>query len=122
MESKVWCCRLQTGQESGEARKTTREFHDRHLDNTTMFLCLSPNLRPVMNRLGRVAANAVSRRHVTAEVRGQYQANSCEYCCGESGPVTGPYPNTSAFSFQYRSTVVPHSFIHLSPTSYSNSY
>ena len=108
----MWCYRLQTGQESGETRETTREFHDRRLDNTTILLGLSPNLRPVMNRLVRVIANAISRRPVTAEARGQYQANSCGFFCGESGPVTGPYPNTSAFSFQYGSTIAPHSFIH----------
>jgi len=114
----VWCCRLQTGQGSGKARKTTREFHDRQLDNTTMLLGLSPILSPVMDRLGRVTASAVSRRCVTAGVRGQYQASSCGYCCAQSDSLTGPYPNMSAFSFQYRSKIAPHSFILLSPKSY----
>jgi hypothetical protein len=92
-------------------RKTTREFHDRQLDNTTLLLGLSPLLRSVMNRLVRVTASAVSCRPVTAEARGQYQANSCGCCCEQSYPVTGPYPNTSPFSLQYRSTIAPHLFI-----------
>jgi hypothetical protein len=112
---KAWYCRLQTGQESGKTRKTTREFYYRQLDNTTMLLGLSPLLSPVMDPLGRVTASAVSRRCVTAGVRGQYQANSCEYCCGQSDCLTGPYPNMSAFSFQYRSKIAP-TLIHSSVT------
>ena len=118
MELKVWCCRLQRGQESGETRETTREFQVCQLDNTTILLCLSPLLRPVMDRVGRVAANAVS--HCGGQ--GQYQAKSCGYSGGQSDSVTGPYPNTSAFSFQYRSTTATHPFTRLSPTSYSKSY
>ena len=49
-------------------------------------------------------AQAVSRRLITSESRGQFQASRCEIFGGQSGTGTGFTPSTSVFPCLYHST------------------
>jgi len=61
---------------------------------------------------GRVVAQVVSHRPLSAESRVQYQASPCEICVGQSGTETGFFPSTSVFLCQYHSSN-DHADIHL---------
>jgi hypothetical protein len=54
-------------------------------------------------------AQAVNHPHLTPETGVQSQVN------GQSGNVTGFFPSTSVFPFQYHSAIAPYSFPHLLP-------
>jgi hypothetical protein len=57
--------------------------------------------------LGRVMAQAVSRRLPTAEARVPSRTSPCGICGGQIGTGTGLSPSTSVFSCQFYSTGAP---------------
>jgi hypothetical protein len=57
--------------------------------------------------LGRAMAQAVSRRHLTAEARVRFRVSLCGICGGQSGTETGFSPGTSVFPCQFHSTGAP---------------
>jgi hypothetical protein len=60
---------------------------------------------------GRVTAQAVSRRPLTAETRIRARVSLCEVCGGQSGTGTGCSLSFSVFPCQYHTTVDIHSHI-----------
>ena len=56
---------------------------------------------------GRAVAQAVSRRHLTAEARVRSQVSLCEICGGPSGTGKGFFPSTSVFSCHFHSIGAP---------------
>jgi hypothetical protein len=52
-------------------------------------------------------AQAVSRRHLTAEARIRSLVSPCWICGGQSGTGTGFSPSTSVFPYQFNSTGAP---------------
>jgi hypothetical protein len=60
------------------------------------------------SRIGRVMAQAVSRRPVTAEVRVRSWNSPCDICSGHSGTGAGLSPSSSLPPDQYHSTVALH--------------
>jgi hypothetical protein len=62
--------------------------------------------------MGRVVAQVVSRRLLTAEARIRAQVSLCRICGGQSGTGTGFSRSPSAFSCQYHSTATPYSVVY----------
>jgi hypothetical protein len=56
---------------------------------------------------GSAMAQAVSRRHLTAEARARSRVSPCGICGGQSGTGTGFSPSTSVFPCQFHSTGAP---------------
>jgi hypothetical protein len=54
-------------------------------------------------------AQVVTLRSLTAESRLRSHVSSCEICDGQRVTVTGFFPSTSVFPFQYHSTNAPYS-------------
>jgi hypothetical protein len=61
--------------------------------------------------VGRVMAQAVSRRPLTAEARVCTQVSPCGVCGGQSGNGTGFYTSFSVFPCQHNFTVALHTHI-----------
>jgi hypothetical protein len=57
--------------------------------------------------MGRVMAQAVSRRPLTAEALARFRISPCGICGGQSGTGTGFSPSTSDFPCQFHSTGAP---------------
>ena len=57
--------------------------------------------------LGRAMAQAISRRPLTAEVRGRSRVSPCGICGGQSGTGMVFPPNTSVFPCRFHSTGAP---------------
>jgi hypothetical protein len=60
---------------------------------------------------GRVMAQAVSSRPVTAESQLRARVNPCRICGGQSGTRTGFSSRSSVFPCQYHSTVIFHTHV-----------
>jgi hypothetical protein len=56
---------------------------------------------------GRVMAQAVSGRPLTAEDHVRFRVSPCGICSGLSGIGTGFFPSTSALPYQFHSTGAP---------------
>jgi hypothetical protein len=68
---------------------------------------MSPNGAHLRTHVGRVMAQAVSRRPPTAEPRVRCLVSPCGICGGQSGIGTGFSPNSSVFPRQFHSTGSP---------------
>jgi hypothetical protein len=57
--------------------------------------------------IGRVMAQAVSRRPLTVQARVRFRVSPCGICGGQSGTGTGFSPSTSVFLCKFHSTGAP---------------
>jgi hypothetical protein len=61
--------------------------------------------------MGRVMAQVVSRRPLTAEAWVRARVNLCWICCGQSGTGTGFSPSSSVSPCQYHSTLALQTYV-----------